>query len=390
MTTMIVEPPRRTTMGVGFQSNRGRAGDPQAWKKAIGTRPVAARLALLPEPKRRWDRIGVSAFGQIAIIGFLLLLPMIFPEQMKTALNLRPTELAQPVTLVPVAPPPPPPPEIKKVLPKPKAVEPEPPKLNPRQEHVFLTAKAIQPEIKKVDVKPVELNPQFDPSKAAVDIQTKQPKRPKDDVKVGIMSTGSAAPATVVAPLNKVQTGGFGDPNGIPGKGDPNHATNVNRLGSPALPGGDGYGNGTGGAKGIRGTVASTGFGNGVANPPPSKKTGTVQAGGFADETVATEAPKKRAASAENPTTPVDIVEKPRPQYTAEGRSMKIEGDVVIDMVFLANGSVQVNRVISGLGHGLDEAALRAAQQIKFKPAKRDGQPVDFPARVRIEFRLAY
>jgi len=242
--------------------------------------------------------------------------------------------------------------------------------------------------MKKVDVKPVELNPKFDPVK--MEVKTSEPKRPKDDVKVGVMSTGSAAPATVVAPVNKVQTGGFGDPNGIPGKGDPNHATNVNRLGSPALPGGDGYGNGTGGAKGIRGTVASTGFGNGTATPPPSKKTGTVQAGGFADETVATEAPKKRAASTESPTTPVDILEKPRPQYTAEGRSLKIEGDVVIDMVFLANGSVQVNRVISGLGHGLDEAALHAAQQIKFKPAKRDGQPVDFPARVRIEFRLAY
>ena len=391
MTTMIADPPRRTTMGVGLQANRGRAGDPQAWRKAIGTRPVAARLALLPEPKRRWDRIGVSAIGQMAVIGFVLLLPLIFPEQMKTALNLRPTELMQPVTLIPVAPPPPPPPEIKKVLPKPKPVapEPEPPKLNPKQEHVFLTAKAIRPEMKKVDVKPVELNPQLDQSKA-IDIQTNQPKRPKDDVKVGVMSTGSAAPATVVAPLNKVQTGGFGDPNGIPGKGDPNHATNVNRLGSPALPGGDGYGNGTGGAKGIRGTVASTGFGNGVATPPPSRKTGTVQAGGFADQTVAAEAPKKRAASSENPTTPVDIVEKPRPEYTAEGRSLKIEGDVVIDMVFLANGTVQVNRVISGLGHGLDEAALRAAQQIKFKPAKRDGQPVDFPARVRIEFRLAY
>ena len=391
MTTMIVEPPRRTTMGVGFQANRGRAGDPQAWRKAIGTRPVAARLALLPEPKKRWDRIGVSAFGQITVVGFLLLLPLIFPEQMKTALTLRPMELAQPVTLIPVAPPPPPPPEIKKVLAKPKPVEPppEPPKLNPRQEHVFLTAKAIQPEMKKVDVKPVELNPQLDQAKA-IDIQTKQPKRPKDDVKVGMMSSGSAAPATVVAPVNKVQTGGFGDTNGIPGKGDPNHATNVNRLGSPALPGGEGYGNGTGGAKGIRGTVASTGFGNGTANPPPSRKTGTVQAGGFADETVAAEAPKKRAAASENPTTPVDITEKPRPVYTAEGRSLKIEGDVVIDMVFLANGTVQVNRVISGLGHGLDEAALRAAQQIKFKPAKRDGQPVDFPARVRIEFRLAY
>jgi TonB family protein len=376
-------------MGVGFQANRGRVGDPQAWRKAIGTRPVSARLALLPEPKRRWDRIGVSAIGQMAVVGFVLLIPLIFPEQMKTALNLRPTELMQPVTLIPVAPPPPPPPEVKpKALPKPKPVEPEPVKLNPKQPHVFLTAKAIQPEIKKVEVKPVELNPQFDQVK--MEVSVKGPKRPKDDVKVGVMSTGSAAPATVVAPIQKVQTGGFGDPNGIPGKGDPNHATNVNRLGSPALPGGPGYGNGTGGDKGIRGTVASTGFGNGIATPPPSTKKGTLQTSGFADQTVAAEAPKKRAASSESPTTPVDILEKPRPQYTAEGRSLKIEGDVVLDMVFLANGSIQVNRVISGLGHGLDEAALRAAQQIKFKPAKRDGQPVDFPARVRIEFRLAY
>jgi TonB family protein len=378
-------------MGVGFQSNRGRAsGDAQAWKKAIGTRPVAARLALLPEPKRRWDRIGVSAFGQVAVISFLLILPMIFPERMKTALNLRPTELMQPVTLVPVAPEPPPPPKIKpKVKPEPKPEVPEPVKLNPRQTHVFLTAKAVQPEMKKVEVKPVEMNAQFDQVK--LDMETKQPKRPKDDVKVGNLSSGSAAPATVVAPLNKVQTGGFGDPNGIPGKGDPNHATNVNRLGSPALPGGPGYGNGTGGDKGIRGTVASTGFGNGIANPPPSTgKKGAVQSSGFADETVAAEAPKKKAASAESATTPVDILEKPRPEYTAEGRRLKIEGDVVLDMVFLANGSIQVNRVISGLGHGLDDAAMRAAQQIKFKPAKHEGQLVDFPARVRIEFRLAY
>src|SRR5205807_372812 len=181
---------------------------------------------------------------------------------------------------------------------------------------------------------------------------------------VGNLSTGSAAPATVVAPLDKVQTGGFGDPNGIPGKGDANHATNVNRLGSPALPGGPGYGNGTGGDKGIRGTVASTGFGNGIANPPPSTKKGTVHEGGFANESVVTEAPKKKVASSENPTTPVDILEKPHPVYTAEGRSLKIEGDVVLDMVFLANGSIQVNRVLSGLGHGLDDAAMRAAHLI--------------------------
>ncbi|PYT53666.1 MAG: hypothetical protein DMG43_08435 [Acidobacteria bacterium] len=296
-------------------------------------------------------------------------------------------ELMQPVTEIPVAPPPP---EVKPKVkpPEPKPVDPEPVKLNPKQPHVFLTAKAEAPKLRTVEAKPVELNAAFD--KVKIDVPTNQPKRPKDDVKVGNLSMGSAAPATVVAPLNKVQTGGFGDPNGIPGKGDPNKGTNVNRRGSPALPGGPGYGNGTGGDKGIRGTVASTGFGNGIANPPPPAKRGTIQSTGFADQTVATEAPKKKAVASEGDTTPVAILDKPRPVYTAEGRTLKIEGDVVLEMVFLANGTVQVNRVVSGLGHGLDEAATRAAQQIKFKPAKREGQPVDFPARVRIEFRLAY
>ncbi len=390
MTTMLADPPRKTTMGVGFQANRGRSGDPQAWKKAIGTKPVSARLALLPEGKPRWDRIGLSAFGQLAIFGFLLVIPLLFPQRMQTALHLRVTELMRPVTEIPVAPPPPPPPKIKaKVVPPEPKPAPEPVKLNPVQTHVFLAPKAELPKPKTLEAKPVELNPVFEQVK--IDAPKNQPKRPKDDVKVGNLGSGSAAPATVVAPLNKVQTGGFGDPNGIPGKGDPNKATNVNRLGSPALPGGPGYGNGTGGAKGIRGTVASTGFGNGIANPPPSSgKRGTLQSTGFADQTVATEAPKKKAAISESATTPVDILDKPHPQYTAEGRSLRIEGDVVLEMVFLANGTIQVNRVVSGLGHGLDEAATRAAQQIKFKPAKREGQPVDFPARVRIEFRLAY
>jgi TonB family protein len=195
----------------------------------------------------------------------------------------------------------------------------------------------------------------------------------------------------VKLPVEKVQTGGFGDPNGLPGKGDPNKTTNVNRLGSPALPGGPGYGNGTGGDKGARGVVASTGFGNGIANPPQGGggKQGVVQSSGFANQTVASDAPKKKA-SADSGTSQVDILSKPRPEYTAEGRALKLEGDVVVDLVFLANGSVQVSHVVSGLGHGLDESAVQAAQQIKFKPAKRDGEAVDFPARVRIEFRLAY
>lgn len=56
----------------------------------------------------------------------------------------------------------------------------------------------------------------------------------------------------------------------------------------------------------------------------------------------------------------------------------------------IEQGWVEVIRVIRGLGHGLDEAAVRAAQQIRYKPARRDGQPVEFPASVRIVFQLAY
>jgi TonB family protein len=386
MTTMIADTPAsKTRLGVGFDAHQG-SQNRDAWKQSIGSKKVPARLEMLPEGESRWDRLGVSAAAQVVLLAFFVAVPLFFPERLQTTVNMMIVPLAMPVTEVPVAQPPKPP-KIKKVVePKPEPVVEA--KLNPKQPHIFVQQKVLQPKVQKIEAKAPELTPVFE---AKLETQNNMPKRPKEEVKVNNLNTGSAAPATVNLPLNKVQTGGFGDPNGLPGKGDPNKTTNVNRLGSPALPGGPGYGNGTGGDKGVRGTVASTGFGNGVANPPQGGgKRGTVSSAGFADQSVVTDAPKKKAASADSGTTPVDVLDKPRPEYTAEGRSLRIEGDVVIDVVFLANGSVQVGHVVSGLGHGLDEAAVRAAQQIKFKPAKRDGEPVDFPARVRIEFRLAY
>jgi TonB family protein len=387
MTTLLVDPPRKTQLGVGF-ADRSQWKDRDAWKRTLGGRPVPARLALLPDAERRWDRVGVSAAAQIILLVFFVSLPVFFPERLQTAIKFQVIPLATPMTAVPVAPPPPP---VRPKAPTPKPPEPiEEPKLNPKQPHIFVQQKVVQPKVQRVETKAPDLTPVFE---ARLENEpTNQPKRPREEVKTNnLPSTGSAAPATVNLPLNKVQTGGFGDPNGIPGKGDPNKTTNVARLGSPALPGGPGYGNGTGGDKGVRATVASTGFGNGIANPPQGgggKR--AVQSTGFVDQSVAAEAPKKKAASSDAAPTMVDILDKPRPEYTAEGRNRRIEGDVVLDVVFLANGSVEVSHVVSGLGHGLDEAAVRAAQQIKFKPAKRDGQPVDFPARVRIEFRLAY
>jgi TonB family protein len=58
--------------------------------------------------------------------------------------------------------------------------------------------------------------------------------------------------------------------------------------------------------------------------------------------------------------------------------------------MFTANGTMHVNRVVRGLGHGLDEAAMAAANKMRFKPALRNGQPVDSTAVVHVVFQMAY
>ena len=89
-------------------------------------------------------------------------------------------------------------------------------------------------------------------------------------------------------------------------------------------------------------------------------------------------------------TIPVEITFKPQPVYTDEARGLKIEGEVLLEVIFNANGTLQVNRVVRGLGHGLDEAAMAAASKMRFKPALRIGQPVDSTAVVHVVFQLAY
>jgi TonB family protein len=383
MNTVTEEmPTRQTRLNVGFEAQQGK-GAPEAWKRSIGTKGVPARLEMLPEGESRLGRVGVSLILQIAILGFFIAIPIFFPERLKAVLNQQVVPLAMPVTEIAT---PPPPPVVKAKV---EPVKPAPPveiKLNPKQPHIFVQQKVLQPKIEKVEVKAPELTPAPVIQSQIVD-QSNQPKRPREEVKMA-MDTGSAATPTIKADPKNVQTGGFGDPNGLPGKGDPNKTTNVNRAGLQALPGGPGYGNGTGGDKGARGVVASSGFGNGTAVQESGGPKHAVSTSGFANQTVADAAPVKKPA--ESGTTPVELLEKPKPVYTEEGRSLKLEGDVALDVVFQANGTVLVTKVVSGLGHGLDEAATRAAQQIKFKPAKRDNENVDFPARIRIQFRLAY
>ena len=205
---------------------------------------------------------------------------------------------------------------------------------------------------------------------------------------------GSSAPVTVQKPARQVQTGGFGDPNGVPANPDSTgKGPAIAKVGSFDLPEGPGTGNGTGGSKGVRGAVASAGFGNGIATQNPGNATSQNQkkigSAGFDSAQPAPEAPKHQAVAAVSKDTPVSLLSKPTPNYTLEARQRKIEGDVELDVEFSATGQVHVLRVLQGLGYGLDEAAVKAAENIHFAPARRDGQAVDAHGRLRIVFRLS-
>ncbi len=218
---------------------------------------------------------------------------------------------------------------------------------------------------------------------------------PRQPVKTNVFSTGSSATPTIALAPQQVQTGGFGDPNGVPARATNGRPVTIAQLGSFDLPSGPGYGNGTGGARGVPGVVASAGFGNGIAKGDGSSRTnasrGTVRQGGFggAESPATPPARPKPTESAAPKLVPAEIISKPTPAYTDEGRKLRIEGEVLLEVVFEASGKLRVLRVVRGLGHGLDEAAVRAAEQIRFKPALRDGQPADSTAIVHVIFQLA-
>jgi TonB family protein len=360
-----------------------------AWKKMIGQKPVTARLSTLPVGRLSGSALASSAALEAFLVAMMLFLPAFFPQKLVTKVLYDVVPIASVETAVPL------PPKAPVVRSKPQVIPPAEP-IAPQQRVAKLTAPRIltPPKPKPLDVRTAELPEISQPiTPVKIDPPTAEPALPREPVKTGLLTTGSAAAPTVVAPIAKVQTGGFGDPNGLPGQGDPNQRPNIAHFGSPALPSGPGEGNGSGGASGIRGTVASAGFGNGVAVAPqggPAPARGEVKSGGFAAAVADSGAPRPKASEAPAAVQPVVILEKPNPVYSEEARHLAIEGEVLVEVIFPASGPVQIVRVVKGLGHGLDEAATRAAQQIRFKPAVQNGQPVNFPAVVHIVFQLAF
>jgi periplasmic protein TonB len=87
------------------------------------------------------------------------------------------------------------------------------------------------------------------------------------------------------------------------------------------------------------------------------------------------------------PVAAYEATKMPLPQgrctgkYTEEARTAGIEGTVVLDLIVGEDGRVRDISVVTGLAHGLDQAAKQALLDCHFTPGEKDGKPV--PVRVR-------
>jgi TonB family protein len=296
--------------------------------------------------------------------------------------------------------------------------------------HVYEQTALLLPEKPvekpKVKVEPVKLPEPPKPVEVKLEapkinlprIEPKPEKPIQMEAKIPAPTIREAKPAVILAPQPKSALAAAAAPAQVP-QAHPSTAPvhlgetfgvtpNPNAKGPATIAS---IGNPWGGMKGPsvapRGVVGSTGFGDGVragsnagivgkvasAAVPASgpavaaSAQGKVASAGIpAAMTVAVAVPKINAT----PTaTALEVLSKPAVQYTAEARELKVQGDVILRVTFTARGQVQVEGILHGLGHGLDEEARRVAQQIRFRPATRNGQAVDLTTNITITFQLA-
>jgi len=341
--------------------------------------PGQMNFGLLPEPEGRSASFITSSLVNISIMGVLLYVGMTAKQVIQRHYEM--TELIVPNN-------PPPPEKIK---------QPPPPKLPPPPEQpklqMQLQPKQIEMPKPKPEPKPVQLEaklnlPKMEEAKPQI-ILAPQPKAalsaamPAQDSSVKLSTAqvhlgqtfgvtpnpNATRPATVAA---------IGNPyGGMQGPAVAPHGI----VGSAGLAGTK-----FGSSAGVVGKVASAGI-PGSTGTGNRESYGKVASAGIPAATPMAAAPKMMAQQVQS--TQVEVLSKPPVQYTAEARQLRIEGDVVLNVTFLASGRVEVHGVVRGLGHGLDEEARRVAEQIRFRPATSDGHPVDFTTKITITFQLA-
>jgi periplasmic protein TonB len=134
------------------------------------------------------------------------------------------------------------------------------------------------------------------------------------------------------------------------------------KLASQGGGSGSGFGHGLGGGLGAgRGIGAGPGSGGGYGG-------GLMSVGGGVSAPV--------------------VIHSVQPEFSEQARQANFQGTVALQLIVDANGNPQNVRVTRHLGMGLDEKAVEAVQQYKFKPATYQGHPVAVQIVVDVDFHL--
>jgi TonB family protein len=355
---------------------------------AISYHPERTTFGLLPEPEGRAG----SFFTAAVINGLIFVLLLFVGATAKKVIDQHRYEYTE--LIVPPPPPPPAPPKIRvKVAPAPVLPEPvkqpvvhfEPPKIK-------LPKPEPKPDLKPVTMEAKVALPVVKAAKPAVILQP-QPKA----ALTAAMPAQSTQVKPSTAPVHLGQTFGV----------TPN--PNATRPATVAAIGNE-YGGMQGPATAPHGVVGSTGIGNGLKSGSNAGTVGKVASAGIPGATGTSSSgstygnakvasagiPAVTTAAVARPTLQVapssstlDLLSIPAGQYTSEAKQLRVQGDVVLRVTFMASGEVLVQGVVHGLGHGLDEEARRVATLIKFRPATRNGQAVDLTTNIKIKFQLA-
>jgi TonB family protein len=328
--------------------------------------PDQAVLGLLPPPERSSRAFVVSSIVNVVIFGTAVYLGASAKQVIEQHYEM--TELIAPTLPQPIKHErPPAPPKIK------------PPRLEtPKLETPKLEAPRVEPP-KIVEPKPLQMEAKLEtPSIPHLRPQIKLALQPRP-------ALAAAMPAQNDLMKPSTRPVHLGDTFGVVPNPNSIRPANVASIGNP-------YGGMNGPAIAPHGVVRSTGIGDGTkfglgGGGGGAASGRTVASVGMPGTTPAAAMPTTYSAPVQS--TSVEVLSKPPVEYTGEARQLRIEGDVVLSVTFLASGQLVIHGVLHGLGHGLDQEAIREAQQIQFRPATRDGHPVDVTTRITITFQLA-
>jgi TonB family protein len=343
--------------------------------------PGRVNFGLLPEPEGRSGSFITATVINLMILGAVIYIGLTAKRVIEQH-KYEQTELIFPTT-------PPPQPKVK-IVPPPKLPDPpKPAEVKLEAPKINLPKPEPKPETKPIEMEAKVKTPELKAAKPSI-ILAPQPKAALTAAAPAL--TPQAHPST--APVH------FGDMQGVTPNPNASKPATVAAIGNP-------YGGAEGPAVAPRGVVGSTGIGNGTKAGSNAGVVGKVASAGVPAGTATAQTysggkvgsagiPAQMVTSSTTPgaapqpvSTNLEVLSKPPVQYTAEARQLKVQGDVILRVTFTAAGHVIVDGVVHGLGHGLDEEARRVAQQIRFRPATRNGQAVDLTTNITITFQLA-